>query len=322
MLVCDSTRGLHERDKQSKDCVVTQARSPLPPPPLLPSSTQSSKSNDKEDLGEKKAHYEKKIARYVRKGDKASEAKARERLAKLIKSMASGGGGGGATPAPPPKRRKEDDDKKPADKREEEKARKTSAVVTHASGARDIDPERPLKEQAIEAILVRWQYAGIDWKPEGCVTPQGFMPLGMVGVFVGVSEEVLGMLRDVRPSAPRPSFEYLGTLPSIKLREMWRDALNNQRKVLIEAEVRRGKGRKAPILLHRPTRQQAHVPSANSDRRSHAAPSAKPIAVGALALAQTLTHSPPPLPLPPSGRGRLSGQAFARRTTHSRKIRP
>ena len=40
-----------------------------------------------------------------------------------------------------------------------------SHSLTHRvqSGARVLDPNVPLKDQAVEAILVRWQYAGLPW---------------------------------------------------------------------------------------------------------------------------------------------------------------
>lgn len=106
-------------------------------------------------------------------------------------------------------------------------------------GARDIDPDRPLKDQAIEAILVRWQYV-LEWEPSSADADinAGWMELpGMVGVKVGIHEETLGDIRDLRPKSPRPSYEYLSTLPSKSLRDMWRSALKKQIDVLTEAEV-------------------------------------------------------------------------------------
>jgi hypothetical protein len=83
----------------------------------------------------------------------------------------------------------------------------------------------------VEAILVRWQYSGLDWRPAGGAgvassssasaasasasasssvpadVPTGFMAMnGFPGVYVGVTEEVLGVIRDTRPLAPRPSY--------------------------------------------------------------------------------------------------------------------
>jgi len=155
----------------------------------------------------------------------------------------------------------------------------------------------------VEAVLVRWQYSGIEWSlhpthrapaADGVVddgdvemggaggvidleVPEGFVELpGFKGVCVGVREDVLGTIRDVRPTAPRPSKvrdaflrirsvhrtapsrhiaqprafpplplplpcplqDYLMTLPSRTLRDMWKTALKNQRRVLEEHEVR------------------------------------------------------------------------------------
>lgn len=75
------------------------------------------------------------------------------------------------------------------------------------SGARLLDPSQPLKEQAVEAILVRWQYADIAWQPyantadgEGASSSSsasaarpsvggGYVELpGFAGVWVGVRE--------------------------------------------------------------------------------------------------------------------------------------
>lgn len=89
------------------------------------------------------------------------------------------------------------------------------------SGARLIDDSLPLKEQAVEAVLVRWQYSGLPWFPHGGAgagagagsssgaaaggIPSGFVELkGFPGVYVGLREDVLGTIRDTRPAAPRP----------------------------------------------------------------------------------------------------------------------
>jgi hypothetical protein len=100
-------------------------------------------------------------------------------------------------------------------------------LVLMQAGARQIDEDRPLKDQAIEAILIRWQYSGIAWAPGGSgpafsgsglptaagagasaatAAPGGFMEMpGFSGVYAGVREDVLGTIRDNRPRAPRPS---------------------------------------------------------------------------------------------------------------------
>ena len=113
----------------------------------------------------------------------------------------------------------------------------------------------------MDAILTRWQYAGIQWgpaaggapvPPAGALAgPPGFMALGFPGVFVGVGEAVLGELRDTRagPPAPRPSQEYLLTLPSLTLKDMWRTAITKQREALTASE-----GEGAP--LHRVLRDE------------------------------------------------------------------
>jgi hypothetical protein len=109
-----------------------------------------------------------------------------------------------------------------------------------------LDDNRSLKEQAVEAVLVRWQYSGIEWSlhpthkatgggarggvvddgddaMDGAAAggaggaidvevPPGYVELpGFKGVCVGIREDVLGNIRDVRPTAPRPS----------KVRQQW-----------------------------------------------------------------------------------------------------
>ena len=106
-----------------------------------------------------------------------------------------------------------------------------SAPARAQSGARLLDDGLPLKEQAAEAVLVRWQYAsGFKWDPrsahaaasvavsaasssseEAGAAPAppsragGYVELpGFPGVWVGVREDVLGNQVDTRPKAPRP----------------------------------------------------------------------------------------------------------------------
>ena len=105
------------------------------------------------------------------------------------------------------------------------------------------------QEQAVEAILVRWQYAGIQWDPthgaDGALLapPLGYMPLGLAGVFVGVKEDLLGRIHDKRVLAPRPSAAHLITLPCAALKAMWTTALTRQRDALVQAE-----GEDVPLL--------------------------------------------------------------------------
>ncbi len=149
---------------------------------------------------------------------------------------------------------------------------------TTQSGARELDSERQLKEQAVEAILVRWQYSGMPWDPLANAAaeyqalagtthdggagagagasssssssssssgsarppaPPGYLEMpGFAGVYVGWRDDVEGDVRDTRPVSPRPSHSYLITLPSKTLKDMWRAALVNQREVLVKNEVR------------------------------------------------------------------------------------
>lgn len=98
------------------------------------------------------------------------------------------------------------------------------------------------QEQAVEAILVRWQYAGIQWDPThgaggaDVAPPAGFMPLGLEGVFVGIKEDLLGRIHDERARSPRPSASYLITLPCATLKSMWHTALTRQRDALAAVE--------------------------------------------------------------------------------------
>lgn len=80
----------------------------------------------------------------------------------------------------------------------------------------------------------------MQWEPRSAAVDinEGWMELpGMIGVTVGVHEETLGDIRDLRPKAPRPSYDYLSTLPSKTLRDMWRTGLEKQMEALIQAEV-------------------------------------------------------------------------------------
>jgi len=123
--------------------------------------------------------------------------------------------------------------------------KKPSSYATLASGARDIDPDIELKEQAAAAILVRWNYVselsgwgfgGLSSDPPLPPPPTGFMHLNIPGVHVGVGEEYLGLVRDSRPAQPRPSQSYLLSLPSAQLKGMWRQGLERQAEVLAKAE--------------------------------------------------------------------------------------
>ncbi len=165
----------------------------------------------------------------------------------------------------------EDDEGRATKEADKETARKQLDVKMTESGARDIDPNRELKEQAVEAILVRWPYAGILWEygigKGGAEAPPGFLPMrGFPGVSVGVEGDVLGMLQvrfelalllrfcppltrapappqDSRPSAPRPSYSYLIALPTSTLKDMWKKAIAGQSAALIAAD-----GPSAPLL--------------------------------------------------------------------------
>ena len=66
---------------------------------------------------------------------------------------------------------------------------------------------------------------------------------GLVGWLVGWSGAVgqgdtVGKIDDRRPKTPRPCYDYLISLPSATLKEMWTTAVQNQLKELIEFEVR------------------------------------------------------------------------------------
>jgi len=63
---------------------------------------------------------------------------------------------------------------------------------------------------------------------------------GFRGAFIGVASDVLGNLEDNRPFKHRPSFDSLSTLPTKTLQGLWRTALLNQKKALIEAEGEAG----------------------------------------------------------------------------------
>lgn len=118
-------------------------------------------------------------------------------------------------------------------------------------GARLFDKAFALKPQAVESVLVRWQYSGLEWPCKEVrehSAPDGYYDLpGVPGVSVGIGEEVLGEIKDIRPppskAAPRPTFKFLYSLPSTTLAELWGRAIRNQKKALVEAE-----GEEAPML--------------------------------------------------------------------------
>jgi len=116
--------------------------------------------------------------------------------------------------------------------------------------ARLFDRGFALKPQAVESILVRWQYSGMKWPPQetsNSSAPDGFYDLpGVPGVAVGIGEEVLGDIQDMRPppskACPRPTFKFLYSLPSATLAELWLRSIRNQKAVLAEHEP------KSPLL--------------------------------------------------------------------------
>lgn len=106
------------------------------------------------------------------------------------------------------------------------------------SGARELDTSANLKDQAVEAILVRWHYIknedlAIEWPPkefqnwslENNSTSDYFALPGFPGVKVGVSGDACGIIDDKRPVYPRPSKAYLMTLRSETLGKMWKDGM-------------------------------------------------------------------------------------------------
>ncbi len=54
----------------------------------------------------------------------------------------------------------------------------------------------------------------------------------------------MGTIYDRRPKAPRPCFDYLITLPTSTLKDMWVGAIKRQIEDLVAHEVR-----EAPVLL-------------------------------------------------------------------------
>ena len=124
-------------------------------------------------------------------------------------------------------------------------AKKPRATTKRAPGEpRKLDKSQPLKPQAVEAILVRWQYVpelAAEWPPmKAAAYPvgPGFKPMaGFPGVFVGVGEsEHLGQVLDMRPVKPCPSKAYLMTLPSETLAHYWTVALQGQLEALVGAD--------------------------------------------------------------------------------------
>lgn len=85
---------------------------------------------------------------------------------------------------------------------------------------RDIDADLPLKEQAVDAVLVRWNYTDLQWPPPfQALDHPDYAPLeGMPGVYIGIKNDAIGVLQDRRDmSRGVPTFNYLITLPAPKL---------------------------------------------------------------------------------------------------------
>ena len=74
---------------------------------------------------------------------------------------------------------------------------------------------RVKKEVAIEAVLAKAQYVDLRWNPLAALEADDGDSIqrsaeykelpGFRGVFVGVGDVVLGVLKDKRPLEPRPS---------------------------------------------------------------------------------------------------------------------
>lgn len=99
------------------------------------------------------------------------------------------------------------------------------------------ESDTPVKEQIVEFVLQRWQYC-IDYKVEAEEPPKDYMALkGFPGVSVGVYGDAIGAIDDRRPKpAVRPTQNALLALPTERLVEMWKTAIEKQQEALIEAE--------------------------------------------------------------------------------------
>jgi hypothetical protein len=126
-------------------------------------------------------------------------------------------------------------------------SKKYADLLTSKQGGRELDKAWPIKHQVVEAILCRWQHSGLPYPPPDLdmTVPSGFMAMaGVPGVFVGVEvrsaprvvlrldggfidahsqEDVLGEILDRRPAEPRPSLNYLLSLRSETLAQMYRN---------------------------------------------------------------------------------------------------
>ena len=112
-------------------------------------------------------------------------------------------------------------------------ARRAAAASSSSSAAATAAaaPAPASDESEAEAEVARRAGAG----------PPGYFEFkGFPSVYIGVRDDVLGKIRDLRApvsaAAPRPSKDYVMTLPSAELKAMWRRGLVAQRAALVEAE--------------------------------------------------------------------------------------
>lgn len=177
----------------------------------------------------------------------------------------SGGSGGGSNGAAASKKRAvpSKSEKSAAKKAKQApkpaaKARTSSstsrAAAAPATGGRKASASKnasddyyfTLKGELVQKLLCRWWYA-IDWPTQESIdtpVPNTYMPLdGYPGVHICVKGDDMGKIIDNRNPETCPSFQNLKAKTTEELKELLIEALDNQRRELIEHE-----GETAPTL--------------------------------------------------------------------------
>ncbi len=96
-----------------------------------------------------------------------------------------------------------------------------------------------IKGKLIQNLLCRWWYA-ITWPDPSCIPkepPTDYDAMdGFPGVFICTQGEEVGTIKDFRDKENSPTFSNLVRKPSEELKELLINAINEQKRQLVEAE--------------------------------------------------------------------------------------
>eukprot|EP00939_MAST-03C_sp_MAST-3C-sp1_P003870 g3870.t1 len=143
------------------------------------------------------------------------------------------------TPKKNEKKRKKTNASSSSSAKKKGKKTPTKKVFVAPTGQRRISRAAGtlLKPQLVEAVLVRWNYC-MKWPKykdglEEVPCKKGYVELrGFKGVLVGVMGDETGCVIDFRDMSQAPTFNNLITYRSDKLKEMAREAIEKQIKIL------------------------------------------------------------------------------------------